>query len=107
MDLGLSNERESDQPAPDDGTAPVHLPGDSRHRARTGHLSERGILQGDSDTLDRLAPFRSAILGIRWGTAGIGLVLTVVNTNQSSILTWVWCIVIIAQAAYRVMRPVR
>jgi signal transduction histidine kinase len=107
MDLGLSGERETDQAAPD-GAGSVQLPGDPRHRIRSGRLTERGVLPpDDADALDRLAPFRAAVLGVRWGTAGVGLVLTAVNSDHNSVLTWIWCVVIIAQAAYRVARPVR
>src|SRR5262249_4462344 len=107
MELGLSSESESEHPARD-GVASVQLPGDGRHRSRAGRLTEPGILQVDNgDALDRLAPFRAAILGVRWHTARVGLVLTAVNSNDNSVLTWVWCAVIVGQAAYRVARPVR
>ena len=49
--------------------------------------------------------FRPAILGTRWGTAGIGLVLAAAGNRDNDLVTAAWSFVIVGYCLYRTLRP--
>jgi len=59
--------------------------------------------RADASASDR---FRTAVIGVRWGTAGVGVVLAVTQRNGGSARAW-WGAVILAIALYRTWRPVQ
>src|SRR5581483_3771295 len=90
-------------------THPVHLPARLRDRARTRRVADRQVvpLSEFDDGRDALAPFRAAIIGVRWGTVGVGLVLAAADIHDNNATTAVWCAVVAAYAALRTLRPLR
>jgi hypothetical protein len=54
-----------------------------------------------------LAPFRSAIIAVRWGTVAIGLVLAAGDLQNDHLASAAWAVVVIAYAAFRTLRPIR
>ncbi|MEO7557246.1 MAG: GAF domain-containing sensor histidine kinase [Acidimicrobiales bacterium] len=60
--------------------------------------------RADASASDR---FRTAVIGVRWGTAGVGVVLALTQRDGDGFaLAW-WCAVILAIALYRTWRPVQ
>ena len=57
------------------------------------------------EPVDRLLLFRPAILGIRWGTAGIGLVLAAAGNHENNLTTAAWSFVVVGYCLYRTLRP--
>ena len=90
------------------GARPQDAAPRERHRGRRpGDDRARLRLVGVDDPHDRLAPFRPAIIAVRWGTAAIGLVLTAADLQHDRVASAVWAVVIIAYAAFRTLRPLR
>src|SRR5207302_9711630 len=88
---------------------PLHFPARLRHRARARRRTDRPIvpLIALPERRDRLAPFRPAIIGVRWGTVGVGLVLAGVDVHDNNATTALWCLVVVAYAGLRTVRPLR
>jgi signal transduction histidine kinase len=59
------------------------------------------------DPHDRLAPFRPAILAVRWGTVGVGLLLAGGDLQQNRTSSGLWALILVAYAALRTFRPIR
>lgn len=59
------------------------------------------------DPVDTLAPFRPAILAIRWGTLGVGVALAYPAYDAHPAATLAWSLVLTTVALYRTVRPVR
>jgi len=59
------------------------------------------------DPLDRLAPFRPAIVAVRWGTVAIALILAAADIDNGRYASGVWAVVIVVYAAVRTLRPIR
>ena len=75
--------------------------------ARRGDDLSRLRLVGVDDPHDRLAPFRPAIIAVRWGTVAVGLLLAAADLQHNKTASGVWAIVIVAYAAFRTLRPIR
>lgn len=56
---------------------------------------------------DSLAPFRPAILAIRWGTLGVSLALSLPLNESQEVRTTAWAVVLAAIAVFRTVRPVQ
>jgi signal transduction histidine kinase len=81
--------------------------GRGRGRARESEDWSRLRLIGVDDPHDRLAPFRPAILAVRWGTVGVGLLLAGGDLQQNRTSSGFWALVLVAYAALRTFRPIR
>src|SRR4029077_2431990 len=56
---------------------------------------------------DELARFRPAIVAVRWGTVGVGVVLAAADIHDNNATTALWCALVIAYAAVRTIWPLR
>ena len=79
----------------------------NRSAARGADDWSRLRLIGLDDPHDRVAPFRSAILAVRWGTVGVGLLLAAADLQNKGWSSVAWALVIVAYAVFRTLRPVR
>jgi signal transduction histidine kinase len=57
------------------------------------------------EPVDRLLLFRPAILGTRWGTAGIGLVLAGAGNHDNNLTMAAWSFVVVGYCLFRTLRP--
>lgn len=56
---------------------------------------------------DSLAPFRPAILAVRWGTLGVSVTLAYPDSELHPVRTVAWVAVLIALNLFRTLRPVQ
>jgi signal transduction histidine kinase len=75
--------------------------------ARLGGLEDEPALvsAGLADDVDRLAPFRPAVLAIRWGTILVSFVLAAPEILNGDLALVVWLIGLAALGARRTRRP--
>jgi signal transduction histidine kinase len=91
------------------GSPALHLPARLRDRTRSRRVDELSRLRliGVDDPHDRLAPFRPAIIAVRWGTVAVGLMLAAADLQHDKPSSGLWAVVIVAYAAFRTLRPIR
>jgi signal transduction histidine kinase len=83
---------------------------DARSRLRPIRVrgrTTRDVIPDPLAPLDGLAPFRPAILAIRWGTVGVGLALAYGDFQDHPALITICGAVLVAIALVRTVRPVR
>jgi signal transduction histidine kinase len=75
--------------------------------ARIGGLEDEPaiVAAGLADDVDRLAPFRPAVLAIRWGTILVSFVLAAPDIMHGSRSLVVWLIALVALGVERTRRP--
>src|SRR6185436_20762630 len=82
---GEGREAAGQDPVPSDQ---LHFPTGVRHRSWARRGRDRAL--AEVDPRNRLAAFRPAIIAIRWGTAGVGLVLAAGSFQRQEWPTMAW-----------------
>jgi signal transduction histidine kinase len=97
---------------PLDGDGPTTSGSSSTQRLRT-RLSRFGGLEAEpaivasglADDVDRLAPFRPAVLAIRWATVLVSIVLAAPDIMDGGRAIILWLLALVALGVYRTRRP--
>jgi signal transduction histidine kinase len=100
---GEGRQAAGEDPVPAD---PVHLPARLHHHPRACRHTDRAVIPL-TESRDRLIAFRPAILAIRWGTTGVGVVLAALSFQSGEGWTIAFCGLITAYTIFRTITPLQ